>query len=506
MSKTASYIELGFIRLNRRKNVSLAKQLYESLRSAILAGQLSKGYRLPSSRALASELGVSRTTIINAFDQLTAEGYLRGNVGRGTFVSEQLPEERQIAKFITTTEVALACSDNKISAKSCRKIYSRRGRQFVSSDSILSDYIEDLRPFRPGIPALDEFPIETWTRLVRRRWKKVGASDLSYGDPQGCLALRNAIAEYVRGFRGVRCKPEQVMIVSGTQQAVDIVARLSIDPGDDVLFENPGYFRARSAFVTSGAKIVSVPVDENGMQVDQAIAKSASSRLVYVTPSHQFPLGVTLSIERRMKLIEWANRSCGLIFEDDYDSEYRYAQRPIPSLQGLDHGNRTIYVGSFSKVMFPSLSIGYAIVPVSMIDGFQKALELVGRPPSKLDQLVLTDFINDGHFARHLRRMRTIHEQRRTALVESVTDRLGHVMQIIGADAGLHCTARLVDRLDDKQVSEKAAELGVIVKALSDYFVTTKRSAKTNGLIFGFACSTPTQICTAIRKIAPIFN
>ena len=322
------------------------------------------------------------------------------------------------------------------------------------------------------------------------------------------MPLRHAIAEYVRVHRGVRCDTDQVMIVSGTQQAVDVVSRLAIDPGDTVLFENPGYVRARSAFITSGAKIALVPVDENGMDVDYAIAKAPSARLAYVTPSHQFPVGVTLPIERRMKLIDWANQSGGLIFEDDYDSQYRYNQRPIPSLQGLDHGKRTIYVGSFSKVVFPSLGIGYAVVPVGMIDGFRRALAMVGRPASKLDQLVLTDFINDGHFARHLRRMRTIHEERRTALVESVEMHLPHVLQVVGADAGLHCTARLDQRFCDKLISRRASETGIIIKSLSDYFVSTTSGKKSglNGLIFGFASAPPAEIRAAIQKITRLFT
>ena len=231
--------------------------------------------------------------------------------------------------------------------------------------------------------------------------------------------------------------------MSGTQQAVDLVARLAIDKGDRVLFENPGYNGARSAFESVGARIVPIEVDETGINVDQAIEQSCGARLIYVTPSHQFPMGVTLSIERRMKLIEWARKTGSLIFEDDYDSEYRYSHRPIPSLQGLGDGENTIYVGSFSKVVFPSLSMGYVIVPKSMTDVVAKSLSLSSRPPATMDQMVLTDFIAGGHFARHLRRMRQIHQQRRLALVEAVEAHLSGHLEIVGCDAGLHCAAML---------------------------------------------------------------
>ena len=311
------------------------------------------------------------------------------NVGRGTFVSEELPEEQSLVKFCRNADV----EDTELQTQvPPRKLYSRRGRQFVSAGTLLPAYLDDLKPFRPGVPALDQFPVDIWSRLSRRRWRNVSADDLSYGSAEGCMQLREAIAEYVRVYRGVHCQAEQVVIVSGTQQAVDIVARLTIDADDEVLFENPGYTRARSAFQQAGAKIVPVPVDDCGMKVDYAISKSPKARLAYVTPSHQYPLGVTLPIERRMTLIEWANNTGGLIFEDDYDSEYRYAQRPIPALQGLDRGCRTIYVGSFSKVVFPSLSIGYAVVPQGLVEGFRKVLGLVGRPvletrPTRVNRL-----------------------------------------------------------------------------------------------------------------------
>ena len=361
-----------------------------------------------------------------------------------------------------------------------------------------------LKPFRAGVPALDEFPIDVWTRLCRRRWKQITPDDLTYGDPAGYLPLRKAITSYVRAFRGVGCDESQVMIVSGTQQAVDVVARISTDEGDGVLFEDPGYLRARAGFRAAGARIIPIPVDSNGMKVELAVDKFPGARIAYVTPSHQYPMGVALSIERRMHLIEWANKTGGLVFEDDYDSEYRYAQRPIPAMQGLDKGNRTIYVGSFSKVIFPSLSIGYAIVPPGMAKVFRKAMSLVGRPPSRFDQLVLTDFIDEGYFARHLRRMRTIHEQRRTALVNTIDQNLSDILQIEGADAGLHCTALFRDNRPDVPVVQAAADNGIMLKAVSTYYYPGAGSRQRNGLVFGFASATPGQIKSAVRRLASV--
>jgi GntR family transcriptional regulator/MocR family aminotransferase len=513
MGKTTSSIELGFIRLNRRKRKSLATQLYQALSQAILDGQLAKGFRLPSTRGLAEDLGVSRTTVISAFEQLTAEGYLTGAVGKGTFVSEQLPEERQLAKFrpLHEKQTAIAQTKNReptkqLATKPGRKLkLGQYAKALESANVQLPNHgDENLIPFLPGVPALDEFPVDVWARLVRRRWKAPNASGLSYGSPVGYAPLRSAIAEYVRAFRGVKCDEDQVFVVSGTQQAVDLIARLVIDKGDRVLFENPGYNGARSAFESEGATIVPVEIDGSGMNIDQAIEKSRGARMVYVTPSHQFPMSVTLSIERRMKLIDWAKKTGSLIFEDDYDSEYRYAHRPIPSLQGLGDGENTIYVGSFSKVIFPSLSMGYVIVPKSMTNIVARSLSLSSRPASTMDQMILTDFIAEGHFARHLRRMKQIHQQRRIALVESVETHLSDHLEIVGCEAGLHCAALLKNHLDDRDICERLDDIGVVARPLSNYFVEGKTDKP--GLLLGFASATPARIRNAVKKMKSVFD
>lgn len=505
MAKTASFLDLHLVRLDRRKNAPLTKQLYDSLLTAIQSGQLPAGFRLPSTRELATQLAISRTTVIGAFDQLVAEGYLTSIVGQGTRVRLSLPEEALMARFQRDDALPSARQTASAANKESAQL-SEFGQNIAGIDFSGLAYSPEIKPFRSGIPALDEFPIAAWSQMIRKVWKSVSVQDLSYGESEGWRPLRRAIANYVRGFRGVRCSDEQVLIVNGTQQAFDIINRLVLNPGDKVLFESPGYLRAKLAFQATGASLVNVPVDQHGMNLAAICDSSSSAQLAYVTPSHQYPMGVTMSIDRRMQLIEWASRNQSWIVEDDYDSEFRYSHRPIPALQGLDPGERTIYVGSFSKVMYPSLGIGYVVVPYPLIDAFRKVLAVAGRPPSKVDQIALAEFIDEGHFARHLRRMRIVHESRRTALVESINTHLSHALRIVGADAGLHCTALLDDRWHDQTIVQKAGENGVFLRSLSEFFDHDPRFENTNGLVFGFACSTPSQIKAAIRKLLPIFR
>lgn len=293
------------------------------------------------------------------------------------------------------------------------------------------------------------------------------------------------------------------MIVGGTQQAIEVASKLLLDPGDEVLFEDPGYRTARAAIAANGGKIVPMPVDEHGADVESGFKRSPQAKMIYVTPSHQFPMGVTMPIERRMELANWARRNRSIIIEDDYDSEYRYAQHPIPSLQGLDVAERTVYIGSFSKVIFPSMSLGYAIVPKPIATTFSAALGLVSRPPAKLNQMIVNEFITNGHFGRHLRRMRKIHQLRRTALVESLNLQLGGKLQIIGADAGLHCTARILTKHKDTTLAERIGALGIVIRNLSAYSFSKQRQH--NGLMFGFACAPPQQLQQAVKQVATVF-
>ena len=495
--------EFGFLRLDGRRKVPLFRQLYEQLREAILQGRLKAHDRIPSSRDLMMQLRVSRTTVVTAIDLLIAEGYLHTEQGRGTYVCSEIPDE-QMKLAYQSEDISSAGSRNARYLSEYGERASAAERQYWYRGTPV--------PFCPGEPALDEFPMDVWSKIVRRVWKSPSTLDLSYGEPAGYEPLRVQIAEYLAVHRGVNCSPDQVMMVHGTQQAVDIVARIAVNPGEKVLVEDPGYISAREAFEKHGARIVSMPVDAQGAMVREATSRCPQAKLAYVTPSHQFPLGYTLPIERRLELIQWADENDSLIFEDDYDSEYRYSGRPLPSLQGLDRASRTVYVGSFSKVVFPGLGLGYAIVPPPMIDAFQNTLKLTSRPGSLMDQVVLSEFIREGHFVRHMRRMRKTHAIRRQVLVNELHQHLGDRLEVIGCAAGLHCTAILrLGRPDKKTVIDvdivkKMAECGIVLRALSSYYLQKSTSRVENGLVFGFACSTPAKIRRRLKEVVNVFN
>ena len=484
--------ECEFLRLDGRKKAPMFRQLYEQLRMAILEGRLKANDRLPSSRELMKRLDVSRTTIVTALEMLIAEGYLATRHGRGTFVASEVPEATELPKLE---------GDAPTGGEADASIPFSQFGQRASDGVEFGWHASRPQPLCPGEPALDQFPIDAWSRIMRRAWKSVTPDEISYGNPAGHDSLREQIAEYLRVHRGVRCETEQVMIVNGTQQAIDVVARLVLNRGDKVLFENPGYFSARRTFENYGAQVTAIPVDELGANLRALPKRKQRAKLVYVTPSHQFPLGVTMSIERRLELIEWANTNHGLILEDDYDSEYRYGQRPLPCMQGIRHNARTIYVGSLSKVVCPGLGIGYAIVPTNMTTAFENALRLVSRPPSRIDQIGLSHFIRSGDFVRHLRRMRKIHGQRRECLVEAWEKRLSQSIPLFGNSAGLHCAAIFKNQqLCDREFVNELAQKGIIARALSAYFCReTPNSELTRGLVLGFASSTPHEIRRAVR-------
>jgi GntR family transcriptional regulator/MocR family aminotransferase len=490
--------ELGFLRLDGRRKLPMFRQLYDQIRKAILEGRVKSECRIPSSRDLMEQLGVSRTTVVSAIEMLIAEGYLVTSHGRGTFVSSDIPDEQVKPQRIVAEESSKNSSASNHLGQYGKSLLKLGRANLHTGES---------HPFCPGEPALDEFPLDVWSRIVRRIWKSIDPRKLSYGEPAGYGPLRVQVADYLSVRRGVSCDPSQVMIVNGTQQAVDIVARISLDHGDEVLFENPGYVSARDAFSKRGAKVLPMNVGASGANVEEAIRKHGDARLAYVTPSHQYPLGVTLPIEKRLALIRWANESQSLILEDDYDSEYRYSQQPLPCMQGLDQGARTIYVGSFSKVVFPALGLGYAIVPTSMVTAFENALRLVSRLGSQVDQIALSEFIREGHFVRHLRRMRKTHALRREVFVAELKKRLSDKLEVIGTPAGLHCTSIIKTKQSDIDLVARFAEMGVVARALSEYYLpgTPKRLRK-NGLVFGFAASEPQRIRKRIREIAELFD
>ena len=462
--------------------------IYAALRTEILEGRLRPGSRLPSSRDLASQYRLSRGTIVTAFEQLKSEGYIEGTIGSGSYVSKVLPE--QLLK-VTTARAELHTFRNG-TRRTQRNLseYARRLRWFPPLEL-------RSRAFLPNVPALDLFPTTLWAQIAARRFRMATAALLLGCDPLGYRPLREAIADYLRTSRGVRCSFEQVVIVSGVQEALDLTVRLFLNPGDRLCMENPGYIGASCVFEAIGAQVVPAPVDDGGMVLDNRSVRGA--RLIYVTPGHQFPLGVTMSLPRRLHLLELAEKSDALIFEDDYDSEYRYSGRPMPALQGLDRAGRVLYAGTFSKTLFPSLRLGYLVVPTDLVSVFQSAKAVTNRHAPLLDQVVLCDFISEGHFGRHLRRMREVYSERLSVLLESARQKLDGLLEVSNIEAGLQTVGWLDARIDDEAAVKAAAARQVEVVPLSRY---DRGQPKRKGLQLGFAASIPNEIRRGVRELA----
>lgn len=473
---------------------SLRARLYEQLRTAILQGQLPAGTRLPSSRVLAAELGVSRNTVLAALEQLYAEGYVEGRPGSGTFVTGSLPDELLSARV----HAPVARVDHEV-----RRRLSRRGRQIAGAPrtpipAFRGGPVTD-RAFTIGLPALDAFPVELWSQLHARRSRSISADQMCYGSPAGYLPLRRAVAAHLATARGVRCTAEQVVIVSGSQQALDLTARLLLDPGDAAWIEDPGYLGTRAALTAAGADLEPVRVDAEGLDVAAGIAARPSARLAVVTPSHQFPLGTTMSLARRLALLEWAGATGAWIVEDDYDAEFRYVGRPLTALQGIDGQGCVIYVGTFSKSLFPGLRLGYLVAPPDLVDGFAAAHLSADIHPPLLTQAVLAEFVDAGHFERHLRRMRSLYAQRQDAVVSAVAQRLAGAVAVDTADSGLHLVGTLREGLEDRVVARHAADRGVDVWPMSPHVLRHDPGAS---ILLGFANLSPAKLRLGVDGLA----
>ena len=478
------------VALETKGEAPLHRQVYRELARLILAGRLAPGSRLPSSRDLARELGVARNTILSALDQLASEGYVEGRRGSGTFVAADLPDKTPLA-----TEETLPSGKG---AAPSAPILAARAAALVQ---------QHLAPPRrsgllaPGLADVGEFPFELWARLLARSWRRPTRALATGGSPGGLLALRRAIADYLRLLRGVRCEAEQVIIVSGTRQGLDLTARLLLEPGEAAWLETPGFPGLRGPLIAAGAKLVPVPVDGEGL--DLAKAGRAPPRLVCVTPSHQFPLGMTMSLARRLALLERARADNAWIFEDDYDSEWRYRGRPLAALQGLDGDGRVIYAGSFSKVLFGSLRIGYLVVPARVLDSFLAARATLDDQPSLIAQPALAAFLTEGHFAGYLRRQRRIYRARQERALAAAERHLAGLLEVPPDPGGLHLIGylapELARRMDDREASRRAAARGIAVPPLSDYWIGRPRR---QGLMLGYATLPEAAIEPAIARLA----
>ena len=460
--------------------------LYSALRAQILAGNLRPQTRLPATRDLARQYRLSRGTVVLAFDQLKSEGYLESQIGSGTYVSRILPEE--LLQVRTRSTATPTPGRNQRIAFSG---YGRRARLFNGYQS------KPTRAFRSNLPALDLFPTELWAQVTARCLRRASTHLLMGCEPFGYVPLREAVAEYLRSSRGVKCDAEQVMIVSGAQEALDLTARLLVNRDDKVCIEDPGYTGAASVFEAYGADLVCADVDDEGVKVHRLPVRDV--RLIYVTPGHQFPLGTTMSLARRLQLLEWARQSGAVILEDDYDSEYRYAGRPIPALQGLDRTGLVLYTGTFSKVLFPSLRLGYMVVPSHLVERFQAAKSITDRHAPLLEQAVLREFMTEGHFGRHVRRMREVYAERLGVLLHEARARLNGMLEIKGVKAGLQTAAWLCDDIDSELGAAAAAKRDVEVTPLSRY---ARRKMKHDGFQLGFAAVDAREIKRGVQALA----
>jgi GntR family transcriptional regulator/MocR family aminotransferase len=471
-------------------DVPMYQQLSDWFRLAISGGQLRPGQRVPSTRSLAVELGISRIPVLGAYEQLQAEGFLETFTGAGTCIARSIPADLSMQKAGKAGQLPDAPGQGASRRTSRRVAQMRQPEQ---------TWLGNMGAFRVGLPALDHFPLGLWSKLVSRHARRLSPEDMAYGDPMGHLPLREAIAEYIGAARAVRCDASQILITTGSQQALQICAHVLLDPGDRVWMEDPGYPGAHQALRTAGVELVPVPVDREGIDVEQGARLGADARAVYISPSHQFPLGMAMSASRRMQLLQWAARHEAWIIEDDYDSEYRFGSRPLSSLQGTDRDARVIYLGTFSKVMFPSLRLGYLVVPKDLVSDFHAGRDAIDTFSSMLHQSVMTDFIREGHFARHIRSMRTLYMARREAVLEAIKRYLGDRLEVIGTEAGMQLAGLLPEHVDDVGVSRKAALHGVSVRPLSPcYLGPSARS----GLILGYGGVSPEQIHEGVRRLS----
>jgi len=473
---------LPHIALDRRSDQPLHHQIGDGLRRLILAGLLPGGARLPSTRRAAAELGVSRNVVVLAYEQLQLEGYLKSAVGVGTWVPESI-ESRLLPPIHSGGGAA-------ISLEAGEDAVSKRGGAIASQASPMAAS-RPTRPFRPSAVAADLFPARIWAGLQSRLWRTRTQELVLYGDSRGYGPLRDQIALHLARYRGVRCDPGSILVTSGSKQSLDLIGRMLTDPGDRVVVEDPGYYGATGSLAAVGAVLVPAPVDDQGLDLRPVREETEGAKLIYVTPSHQYPLGVTMSLERRLALTDHARRTGSWIIEDDYDSEYRYEARPLPALQGLDQSGRVVYVGTFSKVLAPALRMGFIVLPEPLVRPFQRAREVTDYHPPISVQAALADFMAGGHLERHIARMRHVYADRRAALKRALHAAYGDRYSIVPGDAGLHLTLLLGSEVDDAAVSRRAEQRGLDVQPLSAHY---RGKDRRSGLLLGYGGFPPERL------------
>ena len=479
-------------RLGAQDALPLHRQLYEALRRAMLDGKLGAGERLPSSRDLAQDLNLSRNTVVAAINQLSVEGYLESRVGSGTYVNDNVPRVNAGAAARPHARGAPNPAPGRLSA---------RGQALATT--FCATQLE-VQPFTPGIADFSAFPLTLWQRLQNKHWRMTYPDMLDYNDSGGYAPLRRAIADYLRVFRSVQLDADQVIVTTGTQQSLELCARLLADHGDTVWVEDPAYWGAAKAFMATGLAIHPVPVDDEGIHPGAA-DNAHPPRLIYLTPSHQYPTGAVMSLARRHQLLSTARAHGAWVLEDDYDSEYRFSGPPISSLEGLDVDGRVLYMGTFSKVLYPGIKLGYLIVPKVLVAAFKQAHYDLNRPGQMPLQAALAEFIEMGHFSSALRRARQSYGERRAALLEALKPVLTQDTYISGAEQGLHLCLRLPPQVEDQALAQRIAQQGLTVRPLSAYCLA-RHDLKGLVIGYGYAPLSEIQRCgpvlaAAVRQI-----
>jgi GntR family transcriptional regulator / MocR family aminotransferase len=468
--QTASTLDFGIDRLDAEP---IQQQIARQIRELVLGGRLKPKSKLPSSRGLAEQLGVARATVVEAFEQLAGEGYVETKLGSGTSVAAELPE-------------ALLATGRK--ATKAMVAPKRQGR-------------DPAKPFRSGLVDWESFPHDEWGRILGRYWRNPPIALLEHNDPFGWLPLRSAIAAHLFEWRGIECDPAQVVMTAGGSDAFDLIRRALFEAGDQMWLEEPGYATARRVFSLGGLDIVPVPVDAEGLVVAQALARAPHAKVAFVTPARQYPTGVTMPLSRRLELLEWAKGANALIIEDDYDSEYRYVGRPLPAMMSLDRTARVIYSGTFSKVFSPIIRLGFIVVPQRLVEVFQTERRVYGSPPSLLVQPALAQFMEQGQFAVHIRRMRRLYATRRQALLDVLLPHDGTLFELDAPPSGLLVMLRLADDVDDEMVVQTLAHENIEVQALSSHYAGRK---KKQGLLLSFAGFVERDLVEAAKRLIAI--
>jgi|RhiMethySRZTD1v2_1073278.scaffolds.fasta_scaffold03064_10 GntR family transcriptional regulator/MocR family aminotransferase len=473
--------------VERNGGTAIFRQIHRQIGAAILAGALPPGSRLPSTRVLAEHLAVARASVVSAYEQLLAEGYVAGRIGSGTYVSADIP-----------LPIDGGSRQHRPSAKGRRALAAPRPKRLPEPE-----FENDVRPFSIARTLADAQTMEAWRRLSNRALRAYGSVHFQYADPRGLPELRQVICDYVRATRAVRCEPAQIIVTAGTQQAMDIAIRALLRPGDEVLVEEPCYPLAHSTLAAAGMTIRYGPVDAQGFDIASGLRAAGRARAAFVTPSHQFPLGVVMSMARRLALLTWARETGAWIIEDDHQSEFRYAGRPLASLQALDEADRVIYVGSLNKVLFPGLRIGYAVLPPAILRTCVQARHLMDRQPPSLSQSVLTEFMREGHLAGHIRRMRLLFHDQRDTLIAQLSRQLGSQLAVVAPDQGMHFVGYLAEGRSDVEVEQAARRQGVVARALGPMY---RRRPRRSGLLFGFAGHPRRAMPAAVARLARAFG